>query len=954
MSLWSEFKKLKTSIPGNREKTHYEETYGMPREEFMHITMPNKYNRRIISELEFAIRLSETLDGKFDSCIGEAITYLLNEIKEEGVLSKTACFKAEEIIMPCKDSAKEYKLLLCGHAHIDMNWLWGYQETVAITLSTFRTVLNLMKQYPTFKFSQSQAACYQIVEEYDPDLIEEIKERIAEGRWEVTASAWVETDKNMPNTESLLRHIRYTKSYLKNNWGIDPDKLEVDFSPDTFGHSTNIPEINNYGGVKYYYHCRGNADQNALYRWKAPSGKEILIYKEQYWYNSGITPHIATGIFDISKRSAGFKTGLIVYGVGDHGGGPTRRDIERALEMMEWPVYPTIEFSTFHEFFHEAESIRDQLPVVEKELNFIFRGCYTTQSRIKKANRKSEAVLTDAEALMAFAQAEANKKYSREKHEKAWQNVLFTHFHDIITGSCIQDSREHAMGLYANTIAYANTQYQKAATVISEMTDTSAIEIDNDIENSLSEGAGGGFNMNANSGVPSPERGCGKVRIFNIFNPVAIKRNTLSEITVWDWVGDMKLLTVEDVNGNPIKFQLLNGELATYWDHKFFRILVDTELPSLGYKTIIIKEKEATGYPVYLQGGQQQGPKEDFVMENGLVRVVIDRQTACVKSFIDLENGVEYIEKGKEASFLHITMERDTCDGWQIGRYLKTESINAPIEINSRGGSLRKSVAAKYNVGKQSKIEIEAILEANSKAINFKIKVDWGEVAGETIPLLTFNVPFSFRTDKYLFDVPAGSQYRAPQKEDLPGLQYAAAIKDDGTALALIPDSKYGYRTSENEFAVTLINTSRQNMDLGPDPYPDRNQHEINIALVITKDCPKLIEETATIINHATYYVPTGAHKGPLPTEMSFMEFDANSSVISAILPSENGGEMSVRFYETCGKDDNVKIKLAKTPKSAICIDLNDKILESDVAVKGNEISVSVKANCIGTIKITY
>ncbi len=952
MNLWSDFKRLKTSIPGNREKVHYEETFGMTKEELEHITMPNKYNRRIISELEFAIRLSETLGGIFDECIENAISYLLNEIKEEGVLSKTACFKAEDMIIQCRDAAKEYKLILCGHAHIDMNWLWGYQETVAITLSTFRTVLNLMKQYPSFKFSQSQASCYKIVEQYDPELMAEIKERIAEGRWEITATAWVETDKNMPNTESLLRHIRYTKNYLKNNWGIDPDKLEVDFSPDTFGHSANIPEINNYGGVKYYYHCRGNADNNVLYRWRAPSGKEILVYKEQYWYNSGITPHITTGLFDISKRSAGFKTGLIVYGVGDHGGGPTRRDIERALEMMEWPVYPTIVFGTFHEFFHEAESVRDQLPVVDHELNFIFRGCYTTQSRIKRGNRKAEALLTDAEALMAFAQAEANKTYNRKIHEKAWQNVLFNHFHDIITGSCVVDSREHAMGLYAETMAYASTQYQKAATTISDMIDTSAIEIDNDIASSQSEGAGGGFNMNANSGVPSPERGCGKIRIFNIFNPVAIKRKTLTEITVWDWVGDLRLLTVEDVNGNPINFQLLNSNLEHYWDHKYFKILIDKELPPLGYTTVIIKEKDTLQYNFYLQGGQQQYPHNDFVMENGLVRAIFDRKTACLKSFVDLETNIEYIRKDKEVSLLHVIMERNSCDAWTIGRYLDEKQIKVPLNISFSGGNLRKTAIAEYKIAEKSTAKITATLDANEKALRFNIYVDWCELSGETSPLLTFNVPFAFETDKYLFDVPAGSRYRVPEADDLPGLQYAAAIKNDGTALALIPDSKYGYRTSKDEFAVTLINTSTNRN--GADLYPDRAQHNINIALAITKNCPKLIEDTATIINHSAYYVPTGSHKGTLPTELSFIEFNSESSVVSAILPSENGGEITVRFYETCSKDDKIQIRLAKTPKNAVSIDLNDRILDSDVKINGNEITVSVKANCIGAVKITY
>ena len=587
MNFWPDFIKLKTAIGGNREQLNFENTFGMPFEELHHITMPNAHNRRIISELEFAIRLSEANDGRFDNCVSEALHYLLSEMEEEGVLSRTACSKAEAMLLPCGAAAKEYKLILAGHAHIDMDWMWSYHETVAITLSTFRTVLNLMDQYPDFHFSQSQASVYKIVEEYDPEMMPEIQARIKEGRWEVTASAWVETDKNMPNTESLLRHIQCTKDYLRDTWDIDADSLEIDFSPDTFGHSANIPEIDSFGGVKYMYHCRGLDGDYSLYRWRAPSGKELISYVEQYWYNSGITPRIGQGIFDICKHYNGFKTGLIVYGVGDHGGGPTRRDIETAIEMAQWPVFPTIKFGTIREFFHEAEAIRDQLPVLDHELNFLFPGCYTTQTRIKRGNRKSETVLTDAEAFMSFAQIEAGKAFNKDRHSKAWQDVLYTHFHDILTGSCVQDSREHAMGRYSDVLAYANTQYGKAVTALASMIDTSAIETDSDIALTQAEGAGGGFGISANlgenfpsvlafnNGVPNPERGCGLVRIFNIFNPLAIARKAVTELTVWDWVGDLRRIQFKDAQGNPLADS--QAHLAT---HRVFRRYYDGKLVS--------------------------------------------------------------------------------------------------------------------------------------------------------------------------------------------------------------------------------------------------------------------------------------------------------------------------------------------------------------------------------------
>ncbi|MBO5070527.1 MAG: hypothetical protein J6C37_09225, partial [Roseburia sp.] len=510
----SKFVQLKTYISGNREKTAFEFTFGKTIEEKVNITRPNRANARILAELEFAMHLSEVNDGTYDILLEKALDYLLDCMKQQGVLTNQTCEAAEDILMPIAQAAKEYKVILAAHAHIDMNWMWSYNETVAVTLATFRSILNIMDQYPDFCFSQSQASVYKIVEEYDPAMMEEIKVRIAEGRWEVTATAWVETDKNMPSGESLLRHIEYTREYLTKVWGVK--RLEVDFSPDTFGHSANVPEINTYGGVKYYYHCRGIDTKQVLYRYKAPSGKEVLVHREHNWYNSGITPHIGTQVTEISKLSGGLKTSLIVYGVGDHGGGPTRRDVERALEMMTWKIFPEIKFGTLHEYFDEAHAVWDKVPVVDQEMNCIFQGCYTTQSRIKRGNRRLEATLIDAEAMISIGGRFADFTYAKKQMTSAWQNVLFTHFHDILTGSCVQDSREYALGLYQTSMAVANTQIQNAMRCIALKIDTSSIPVDIDAYNSQSEGAGVGYGLENFIGVPSTERGSGRTRIFHV------------------------------------------------------------------------------------------------------------------------------------------------------------------------------------------------------------------------------------------------------------------------------------------------------------------------------------------------------------------------------------------------------------------------------------------------------
>ena len=963
MNFWPEFINLKTAIGGNREQQHFENTFGMPFEELNRITMPNAHNKRIIGELEFAIRLNEAKGGIFDDCICQALSYLTSEMKDEGVLSKTACNKAESMLLPCSAAAKEYKLILAGHAHIDMDWMWSYHETVSITLSTFRTVLNLMNQYPDFCFSQSQASVYKIVEEYDPELMPEIQARIKEGRWEVTASAWVETDKNMPNTESLLRHIQCTKDYLRDSWGIDPDSLELDFSPDTFGHSANVPEIDQFGGVKYMYHCRALDGDISLYRWRAPSGKELLNYVEQYWYNSGIDPRIAQGIFDICKQyNHKFKTGLIVYGVGDHGGGPTRRDIEAAIEMAKWPVFPTIKFGTITEFFKEAEAIREELPIVDHELNYFAPGCYTTQTRIKRGNRRSETTLNDAESFMSVAQIEAGKTFNKARHDKAWQDVLYTHFHDILTGSCVQDSREHAMGNFSNTLAYAQTQYSKSITALAAMVDTSSIQTDFEIALTQAEGAGGGFGMSYNigenlpsglafnNGVPNPERGCGLVRIYNIFNPLGIARKAVTELTVWDWVGDLRRIQFKDADGNPLRFQLLDSDLQVYWDHRFIRILVECDVPALGYATIVMSQAEATGYTAFRNSTRRSsGTHDDYVLENEMVKAVFHRITGCLISFVDKATGAEYIDGSRPVGLSVITMQRIGTSAWNIGKYLKIEPMDKPINIERlSGGDLRQSFTATYKWG-MSTMKVTPMLVAGEKAIRFNINADWSEVAGETVPLLFFDVPTSFTTDKFLMDVPAGAIYRQPRNDDMPGLQYCAAIREDGSALALITDSKYGYRANADHFGVSIINTSTN-----PDPYPDRGQHIVNMALAISQDNAMVLENTAREFNHCTQAVSNNSHPGSLPLGLSFLDFQAESSVLSSVLPTEETGTIHVRFYETCGKDDTVVLKLAKAPVSAVSVDLFGKEQETGITVNGNEVRIPVKAHAIGEVELKF
>ena len=234
--------------------------------------------QRIIAELGYLLELSRTQDCRLDERLLPQVERLLEIHAREGAIGREDALTVEQALADLGPAAKAYEVTCAAHAHIDMNWMWGFQETAALTVDTFRTMLELMERYPDFTFSQSQASVYHILETYHPAMLEEIRRRVREGRWEVTASSWVENDKNLSGGEAMARHLLYTRQYLSELLDIPQDKIQLDFEPDTFGHCENLPEILHQGGIRYYYHCRG-AEGPCLYRWRAPSGAEVLAYR---------------------------------------------------------------------------------------------------------------------------------------------------------------------------------------------------------------------------------------------------------------------------------------------------------------------------------------------------------------------------------------------------------------------------------------------------------------------------------------------------------------------------------------------------------------------------------------------------------------------------------------------------------------------------------------------------
>jgi len=927
----------------------------------------NYWANRIIPQIEYACKLSKVNNGAYDEIIRDMEESLIDYFRKNGAITKDAVNEAEEKLSVISNQAKKYKMIFASHAHIDMNWQWGWHETVAITLDTFRTMLDLLNEYPEFKFSQSQASVYYIVEEHDPEMLEEIKKKVKEGRWEVTASTWVETDKNMPNGESLARHILYTKKYLSELFDIDPEDLNIDFEPDTFGHNLNVPEILSKGGVKFYYHCRGN-EGISMYKWKSPSGNSVIVYLDPYWYNGFDIDSFPVLYVPEFCSKYNIDTMLKVYGVGDHGGGPTRRDIERIMDMSTWPVFPEIRFGTFKEYFSIIEKNEDKLPILDKEFNVIFDGCYTSQSRIKLGNKMSEVLLNEAETFSSATSIVLDEKYPGNIFEQTWRDVLFNQFHDILPGSCTADSREYSIGLYQKVFAKANAIKSNALRKIAANIDTSGMITeddldDEDIRESTSEGAGAGFGI-ASFRNSQCGRGLGLKRIFHFFNPSMKDREEIVEVIIWNWDGDADRIIFTEPDGTPTEHCIVEEGFNKYFHHYYIRALVKVKAPACGYSTYILMQAPCTEVKTPPRISRRVQKLHEAVLENNKIKVTFNPENMNIVSLINKSTGEELIDSSRSAGVFRLINEDDTSlmSSWIVGRYKKINNLSNVIELNKvqmQGDSIREEIV--YKIAEDDiDLQVRVYLDEDSSFVKYDVTCNWRKIGKHAVdtPQLSYYLPVNYNCDLYKYGIPFGVIERKGMNIDVPsnGWVFGQADETRKSAVMLLANAKYGFRSIDNSMAITLLRSSAR-----PDLYPEIGVHKFSFAVGVVDNniSNNELVKIEYDYSHPVSILSVGkTHKGIFGSSERFMRVESGSIIVSGVKMPEKytKDKLVIRLYETDGNDTSAVISFYKPPKRAYFADINEKQKDGDSSVNivNNLICFPVKAYNMETLVVEF
>lgn len=377
-----------------------------------------------------------------------------------------------------------------GHSHLDLAWLWPIRETIRKGARTFSNILKLMDQYPDFIFGASQAQLYQWMKEYYPPLYSRVKEQVARGRWEVLATTWVEPDTNLISGEAFVRQFLYGKKFCQQEFNLDPEVL---FLPDSFGYTAALPQIMKQCGVHYFLTIKLSWDRFNVYPhhsfwWQGIDGTSVLVHMPpEGTYNSSAAPRaVRMAEHEYLDKNIS-ENALLVYGIGDGGGGPGEEHLERLQREKNLAGIAPVTQQTVRAFFDKLAADQDHFATWTGELYLgMHQGTYTTQTRSKRYNRQLESALHDLECLAAMAHLLAQADYPQETIEKIWKELLLYQFHDILPGSSITRVYEESLQRYAALLEEARRLSLSAQSRVREYINTQGFREPIVVFNSLS------------------------------------------------------------------------------------------------------------------------------------------------------------------------------------------------------------------------------------------------------------------------------------------------------------------------------------------------------------------------------------------------------------------------------------------------------------------------------------
>lgn len=787
--------------------------------------------------------------------------------------------------------SNERKVHLIGNAHLDPIWLWRWQEGCGEVLQTFRSALDRLNEYPDFVFTCSSASYYKWVEEIDPDMFEEIRERVKEGRWVPVNGWWVQPDCNIPSAESFARQALYSQLYYNEKFG---RICKTAYNVDSFGHSGMLPQLIKNGGMNAYVMMRPGPHENAeipnMFTWESLDGTRIPTFRipAESGYGANSAEDISRTRDFSEKLMAEENHGMMIfYGVGNHGGGPTRRCIEYLESQLKKDGYHDMIFSSPDAFFEAHCLEKVDLPIWKDDLQHHASGCYSATSLVKQLNRRLENSLYFSEAFATVASKTAGMRDRTEDFKEAWRDVCFNQFHDILCGCSIMEAYDDVNAAMGHALTISDRIQNEAFLRIARRIDT---WID---------------------GVSDPAcevRGhsCGKFpRPVVVFNPLSFP----IKVPVRTYHPSKQ---VKDDAGNDVIFSNVRSSRSN--DSHLDTVFI-ADVPAVGYAVYWLKPcwNENSDLPeVHIDTDVSA---HDFSMENEYLKVSFDEYTGFITSLVDKKSGYNYASEDKPIAVPTVISDSKT-DTWahMVFRFHDIKGIMKLEKIELvEDGNARAVIRTRHSFGGSYLVQ-DFILASGQRILRSKCKALWTE----NFTLLKMSFPVGGENRINTYEIPGAYIKRPTNGEEEPAGRWGAiSFDDDGRrTLALLNDSKYSYDCPDNDLRLTVIRNV-----IFADHYSNRPAANFNF----TGEGIQRFEygvfvcdgeaEKSDIINEAAMFnirpaaVPESFHKGVLPQRKGFLSVDRDNIIMTALKFCEDGsGDCIVRFYETRGEDTRAHI----------------------------------------------
>lgn len=782
-------------------------------------------------------------------------------------------------------------LHMIGNAHLDPVWLWPWQEGYQEARATFWSAIQRMDEYPDFIFTCDQVVLLSWVEESDPELFERIRARVADGRWVNAGGWWVEPDCNMPMGESFVRQGLYGQRFLDSRFG---RIATVGMNVDPFGHNVMIPQILRGQGMDTYVFLRPGPHESdvneTLFWWEAPDGSRVLAYRIPFEYCS--PPGSVDGQTDKSLGALDRSIGdaMVFYGVGNHGGGPTKANIESILRYDRMGSFGRMRMSSPRAYFDsvlgDGERL-DRLPVRRDDLQHHAPGCYSAHSGIKAWQKRAQFAVLSAERWAAIVAVRDDVAYPRDELAIAWKQILFNQFHDVLPGSAIDSAYTDARDQLGESVAIAKR-------ILVRSHNTLARQVNIPFEDETQP-----------------------VLVFNQ-HP-------------WPVTTDVDLnygaqrsgVHVVDENGDPVLFQSTQST-ATTSDTSRGAIVFRAELPALGFRLYRLRPGAAPA-----AAPARSLVATDHVLENDLVRIEVDPASGWLSSYLDKSTGIDVLAGVDGTS--HTQICQDPTDTWGH-RVVSYAWPGVPMRLTRivvrETGPLRSRIRIERAWGSSTLIE-ELLLDHDSPVLRVDVTLDWREKAH----LLKLRFPTRLQRPEATYDVPFGALRRPVDGAEEPAQSWVdltGEVEGRPAGLTVVTTNKHGFDVSDASEPSIGVTAVRSPVYSWHDPrlldedgiytYQDQGVQHFSYELIFHAGDRRDADPTrrATLLGSPVRAMLESSHGGTLPPRHSFVSDASGPVMITAVKGSEDAvdtadsgsADLIVRAVETRGETSTARIGL--------------------------------------------